>query len=83
MLSDSINESSKQFTKDGKLRHLVTLENVDKKILKNLLYEAQDYTQSKSLPDSIISHNQMHTIANLFLNLVQELEPPSKSLQNV
>ena len=66
MLSDSINESSKQFTKDGKLRHLVTLENVGKKILKNLLYEAQDYTQSKSLPDSIISHNQMHTVANLF-----------------
>ena len=34
MLSDSINESSKQLTEDGKLRHLVSLENLDKNILK-------------------------------------------------
>ena len=66
MLSDSINESSKQLTEDGKLRHLVSLENLDKNILMRLLFEAQEYTQFKKLPDRIINHNQEHTIANLF-----------------
>ena len=66
MLSDSINESSIQLTKNGKLRHLVSLKNLEKNILMKLLYEAQEYTQLNRLPDRIITRNQQHTIANLF-----------------
>lgn len=66
MLSDSINESSIQLTQNGKLRHLVSLKNLEKNILMKLLYEAQEYTYLKRLPDRLIARNQQHTIANLF-----------------
>jgi aspartate carbamoyltransferase catalytic subunit len=66
MLSDSINESSIQLTKNGKLRHLVSLKNLEKNILMKLLYEAQEYTQSKKLSNELITRNQKFTIANLF-----------------
>ena len=66
MLSDSINESSIQLTKNGKLRHLISLKNLEKNILMKLLYEAQEYTQLKRLPDRLITRNQQHTVANLF-----------------
>ena len=66
MLSDSINESSIQLTNNGKLRHLVSLKNLEKNILVKLLDEAQEYTQSKKLSNELIAHNKQHIIANLF-----------------
>ena len=66
MLSDSINESSIQLTNNGKLRHLVSLKNLEKNILMKLLDEAQEYTQSKKLSNELIAHNKQHIIANLF-----------------
>ena len=66
MLSDSLNESIKQISNDGRLRHFLSLENLDQKILLKLLKQAQKYAQLEQLTKSEIEANSTHTLANLF-----------------
>ena len=66
MLSGSLNESIKQTSNDGKLRHLLSLEGLDKKILIKLLKQAQKFILLEQSPHGEIDANNVHTLANLF-----------------
>jgi len=66
MHTDSKNESQLQLSPDGKLLHLLTLKDLRKDIIRNILHQAEKFSQSKSISDNQKEITQDCTIANLF-----------------
>jgi len=66
MHTDSKNESQLQLSPDGKLRHLLTLKDLGKDIIQDILQQAEKFSQSKSISDNQKKITQDCTIANLF-----------------
>ena len=60
------NESQIQIGQDGRLRHLLTLEDLNKNIIENILRTAKRFVGSKKIPEKEKEIFQRSTVANLF-----------------
>ena len=60
------NESQIQLGQDGRLRHLLTLEDLNKNIIENILHTAKRFVSSKKISEKEKEIFQSSTVANLF-----------------
>ncbi len=60
------NESQIQLGQDGRLRHLLTLEDLNKNIIENILHTAKRFVISKKISEKEKKIFQSSTVANLF-----------------
>ena len=60
------NESQIQLGQDGRLRHLLTLEDLNKNIIENILHTAKRFVISKKISEKEKKIFQRSTVANLF-----------------
>ena len=60
------NESQIQIDQDGRLRHLLTLEDLNKNIIENILHTAKRFVISKKISEKEKKIFQSSTVANLF-----------------
>ena len=83
MHTDSKSESQLQLSPDGKLRHLLTLKDLEKNIIHNILQQADKFSQSNLYPIIKKESLKIALLPTYFLSQAHEHEVHLKWLRNI